>query len=382
MSMKRVFFASALIFSATAFAQQADISGKDFLSGAGDARLESIAKQAAAEGKKLVVTAPTYWQGKVASKLHAGAANVEVSMNEGFFENVLVRIEDNKPVAKAEPPKADAARAEGRKADAVKTESAKAEVAAKTEAKHAEAARAEAARIAAAKAAADRAAAEKAAAERAAAARASAAEAAAAKIAAAKAAAAKAATDAIAATKAGMEKNLNNGSPAAGNLSAAQLKAGDVVYVDGSVRGVVRRTSTRLTLYWLDGPLDLDRIELMPDSAGRYKVIRPLDMNAAPVLRSRSGGHFIAAVPPAGSTERNSLVRQFAEGRDVTGSLSPTDLRHGDLIYMAGTSAALVVRRGSTGFSRYWLEGDLNLGQTGLIKQGDNVYRVLSDTIK
>lgn len=382
MSMKQVLFASALIFSTTAFAQQVDISGKDFLSGAGDARLESIAQQASAEGKKLVVTAPTYWQGKVASKLHAGASTVDISMNEGFFENVLVRIESNKPVAKAEAPKADAAQVETKRAEAARSEAANAEAEAKVAAARAEAARTEAARVAAAKAAADRAAADQAAAEQAAAARAAAANAAAAKIATEKAAAAKAAADAIAATRAGMEKNLNSGNPAEGTLTPAQLKAGDMVYVDGSVRGVVRRTSTRLALYWLEGPLDMDRIELMPDSTGRYKVTRALDMSGTPVLRSRGGGHFIAAIPAAGSAERNSLVQQFAEGRDVADSLRPSGLRHGDLIYTAGTSAALIVRRGSTGFSRYWLDGDLDLSQAGLIKQGNNVYRVLSDTVK
>ena len=100
---KRILFASAL-FSTVAMAQEVNISGKDFLSGAGDARLADIARQAAASGKKLVVTAPQYWQGKVAAKLHAGAANASVQMSEGFFENVLVRIEDNKaaPAAKGD----------------------------------------------------------------------------------------------------------------------------------------------------------------------------------------------------------------------------------------------------------------------------------------
>src|SRR5450432_577130 len=122
--LKRILFASAL-FSTAAIAQQVDINGKDFLSGAGDARLAEIARQAAASGKKLVVTAPAYWQGKVAAKLHAGAANASVQMSEGFFENVLVRIEDGRPApakgdaaTAAEPPRADAARADAARAAA------------------------------------------------------------------------------------------------------------------------------------------------------------------------------------------------------------------------------------------------------------------------
>jgi len=130
--LKRILFASAL-FSTAAIAQQVDISGKDFLSGAGDARLAEIARQAAASGKKLVVTAPQYWQGKVAAKLHAGAANASVQMSEGFFENVLVRIEDNKPApakadaATAEAPRAVTAKADAAKAAAVKADAARAE---------------------------------------------------------------------------------------------------------------------------------------------------------------------------------------------------------------------------------------------------------------
>ena len=74
---KRILFAATLV-SSSAIAQEVDVNGKDFLSGAGDARLADIARQAAAQGKRLVVTAPDYWQSKVASKLHAGASNIEV----------------------------------------------------------------------------------------------------------------------------------------------------------------------------------------------------------------------------------------------------------------------------------------------------------------
>src|SRR5450631_2580771 len=137
MMLKRILFASALV-STAAFAQQVDISGKDFLSGAGDARLAEIARQAAAAGKKLVVKAPPYWQSKVAAKLHAGAANVSVQMSEGFVEDVLVHLEDNK----AAPAKAEAVAPEAPKADVVKADTAKAD-AAKAAALKAEAAKVE-----------------------------------------------------------------------------------------------------------------------------------------------------------------------------------------------------------------------------------------------
>ena len=104
----------ALFFAGAALGQQVDVSGKDFLSGAGDAKLAGIAQQAAAAGKSLEVTAPDYWQAKVAAKLHAGAADVAVKSNNGFFENVLVKIVDAAP-AKAVAPTPDV---QGEKASA------------------------------------------------------------------------------------------------------------------------------------------------------------------------------------------------------------------------------------------------------------------------
>jgi len=390
---KRILLASALVSSA-AFAQQVDISGKDFLSGAGDAKLADIARQAAASGKKVVVTAPKYWQDKVAAKLHAGAANVTVQMSEGFFESVAARIEEGKAAApKVEPKpeaapapapadtaKADAAKAEAAKAAAAKAEAAKAE-AARAEAARAEAARAEAARAEAARAEAARAEAARAEAARAEAAKAEAARAEAAKAEAAKAAAAKAVADKIAATKQRMEKNLNDGKAADGTIKSSDLQKDDLVVVDGDIRAVARRAGVHTQMYWLEGELNLDRAELVPMGDGRYKVNEPL--KATVVLRGghETAQHFAAAVPAADSAERKAMQQQYADGKDITGSLHPTDLRTGDLVY-TGKGCAVVARRAGIELVRYWLDGDFNVGQTGVQKQGGNAYRVLTDTIK
>jgi hypothetical protein len=381
---KRILLASALL-STAALAQQVDISGKDFLSGAGDARLADIARQAAASGKKVVVTAPKYWQDKVSAKLHAGAANVNVQMSEGFFESVAVRIDEGKAApVKAEPaPAADTARADAARAAALKADAAKAD-AARAEAERADVARAEAARAEAAKAEAARAEAARAEAARAEAARAEAAKAEAAraevaKAEAAKAAAAKAAADKVAAVRQRMEKGLNEGKPAEGTISATDLQKDDFVAVDGDIRGVVRRSGVHTQLFWLEGDLNLDRVELVPLDGGRYKVIEP--MRGTVTLRTREKTqNFSAKVPASGSADRKSLQQQYAEGKDIAGSLHPSDLRQGDIVY-TGNGCAVVVRRAGIDLLRYWLEGDVNLGQTGLIKQG-NAYRVLTDTIK
>ena len=386
--LKRLLIASAL-FSTVAMAQEVNISGKDFLSGAGDARLSDIARQAAASGKKLVVTAPQYWQGKVAAKLHAGAANASVQMSEGFFENVLVRVEDNKAepakadAATAEASKADAAKADAAKADAAKAAAAKAEARAaaeKTAAEHAAADQAAAVQAAAQKAATERAAAEKAAAD-AATAKVASEKIAVQKAAAEKAAAEKTAADKLVAARQNMEKNLNDGRPAAGSLAVTQLLKDDQVFIDGSIRGVVRRVGAHPQMYWLEGELNFDRIELLPSGAGRYNVVADIHETANPTLRTHTSAHFVGNVPPPESAERKSLQQQYAEGHEILGSLHPTDLRSGDIVY-TGEGAAVVARRTGLDLLRYWLDGDLNLGQTGINKQGGNAYRVLTDTVK
>lgn len=392
---KRILLASALV-STAALAQQVDISGKDFLSGAGDAKLADIARQAAASGKKVVVTAPKYWQDKVAAKLHAGAANVSVQMSEGFFESVAARIDEGKAAApKAEPKpeaapaaadtakadaaKAEAARAAAAKADAAKADAARAE-AAKADAARADAARAEAARADAARAEAARAEAARAEAARAEAAKAEAARAEAAKAEAAKAAVAKAAADKIAATKQRMEKNFNDGKDAEGTVGPSDLQKDDLVVVDGDIRGVARRSGVHTQLFWLEGDLNLDRVELVPLGDGRYKVNEP--MRGTVTLRTHEKTqNFAAKVPAPDSAERKSLQQQYADGKDITSSLHPADLRQGDIVY-TGSGCAVVARRAGIDLVRYWLDGELNLGQTGLIKQGGNAYRVMTDTIK
>ena len=383
---KRILLASALMAATAVSAQEVSIDGKDFLSGAGDARLADIAKQAASSGKKLVVTAPQYWQDKVAAKLHAGAANATVQMKEGFFENVLVRVEDAKAAApKPEPaaPAADTSKDDAAKA-AAKAEAAKADVAraeaARAEAARAEASRQEAQRAEAARAEAARAEAARQEAARAEAAKAEAARAEAAKAEAAKAAAAKAETDRVANAKQRLERNLNEGRAAEGSINASGLQTGDLIVVDGEIRAVARRSGAHTQLFWLDGDLNLDRVEILPLGENRYKINEPLKSTL--VLRTHEKTqNFSAKVPAADTPERKSLQQQYAEGHDITETLRPADLREADQLY-TGKGAAVVTRRAGNELLKYWLEGDINLGQTGLLKQGANVYRVQTDTIK
>ena len=103
--MKKRFFLLAALAASSAWAQQnTDISAEQFNSGDANAKLSTLGRQAAASGKRLVVTAPSHWHAQIAAKIRAGG-NADVVLKEGFYETVLVRIEEKAAEpAKPEPP--------------------------------------------------------------------------------------------------------------------------------------------------------------------------------------------------------------------------------------------------------------------------------------
>ncbi|HSE12853.1 MAG TPA: hypothetical protein VLB69_09470 [Rudaea sp.] len=382
---KRILFTGALLAAGTAAAQEVAISGKDFLSGAGDAKIAELARQAAASGKTLVIIAPPYWQDKATAKAHSAAANANVRTSDAFFENVMVRVEDAKPAAKpaeAAPKAPPPAKAEVRpepkpeprpappaRRPVVEEAPAPAPRPAPVEApppppprvevKPEPAAAAPAPTPAPAPVAAPPPAAHP------------------------PAPAAKPAPDPSIAIKKRFEQNLNGGQPAEGTLEVAQLQKDDMVYENGSVRAVVRRFGPHTQLFWLEGELNTDRAELVPTGTDRYRVNEPIRNVANPTLRG--GGKttalkFVGNVPAPKSPARTALERQYNDGRDIGATLQAADLHAGDLIYTA-EGAAVVIRRSSIGMERYWLLGEIDLHQTGLQQQG-NAIRVLTDTVK
>jgi len=383
--LKRLILASALV-AGSAFAQDnTDISGANFQSGKADGQLAALGKKAAASGAKLVITAPADWHAKIAAKVKAGG-NADVVLREGFYENVLVRVESKGAAAAAAKPtetertsKADAekakAEAEKAKADAerVKAEAAKAQAEVEKSRAEAEKAKAEAeaararadAQVAAARAAATPAPAPVAAAP-----------APAAKPAAS--AAPVADTDAI---RARLEKSINEGRSARGDLAVGRLQSGDTIYVDGSVRGVVRREGNRPTLYWLDGDLDLRRMELKVLAPNRYQVLSEIRGDGTLRREFTTGATSVdAREPTAGSAERGALEKSINDGRAIAATLAPSALRTGDVLYVNG-SAVAVVRRSGSDLARYWVVGQLDLQQAGLQPDGANKFRVVADTV-
>jgi outer membrane biosynthesis protein TonB len=380
---KRILFTGALLAAGAASAQEVAISGKDFLSGAGDAKIAELARQAAASGKTLVITAPPYWQDKAAAKAHSAAANASVRTSDAFFENVMVRVEDTKaakaapaesapkpappakpevkPEPKPEPRPAPPVRKPVEEAPALAPKPAPVEtpppppppVEVKPEPPVAAPPPAPAPVVAPPPAAAP------------------------------VAPAAKPAADPSVAIKKRFEQNLNGGQPAEGTLEVAQLQKDDIVYENGSVRAVVRRFGPRTQLFWLNGELNMERAELVPTGTDRYRVSEPIRNVANPSLRGGAKANalkFVGNVPAPKSPARAALEKQYNDGRDISGTMQASDLHAGDLIYTA-EGAAVVIRRTSVGMERAWLTGEIDLHQTGLQQTG-NAIRVLTDNVK
>jgi len=373
MKVRKLLLAAAIAVAAPAFAQQnVDISGAEFQAGNGDSKLATVGREAAKSGKRIVVTAPQEWHAKIAAKIRAGGA-AEVVMKDGFYENVLVRVEEKpaeppKPEPKPEPKRVASERvpqdvpgpkptlpppSEPAPAPVVAA-APPAPVAAPPPVQQAPTPQVQAPPPAA-------------------------------QVAVAKPAAAPvpAAPDVTKIQKR-MEESLNNGRAAEGPLSVSGLQSGDFIFVDGAVRAVVRRESLRPRMFWLDGDLDLRRAELKELGPNRYQVINPIVGGTNYALRDERAADtksLVATVPPANAPERATFERDYNDGHSIDETITIEKLRAADLVY-AGKGMAVVVRREGPKLTRYWLEGTLDLGQPGLQKDGTNKYKVISDTIR
>lgn len=362
--LKKLVLATALVVATQASAQQnTDITGADFSSGKADATLAELGRKASGSGQRLVITAPSEWHAKIAAKVRAGG-KADVVLRDGFYENVLVRVEDKAAEAKPEPEKKVAARSEAKPAPEAEPVAAAHPLAAasptppvRPAASTPQAAPAVAPAPAPAPAAKP-------------------------VQTAAVSAPAKAApavdTDAI---KQRFEQSLLGGRSAEGSLPVASLQSGDTIYVDGPVRAVVRREGLRAVLYWLDGDLDLRRSELKVVADNRYQVLSSIRGEGTLRREFETAATLEFAVPGADAPERATLERTINEDRAIDDSLPTTQLRAGDVIYTS-KGAAVVVRREGTRLSRYWLQGSLDTRQSGLRADGANKFKVLNDNVR
>ena len=109
--MKKCLFLLMAMVATSALAQQnVDITAEQFSSGQANARLTSLGREAAASGKRLVVTAPQHWHAQIAARIRAGG-NADIVLKDGFYETLLVRVEDKAAEPVKPEPKAAVAEA-------------------------------------------------------------------------------------------------------------------------------------------------------------------------------------------------------------------------------------------------------------------------------
>ncbi len=386
-------FAVAAVTPGWLVAQEVAITGKDFESGAADAKLAEIARQAAASGKSVVVTAPPYWQGQAASKLHAGAGNVQVKTADAFFENVLVRIVDAPAEKVVEKPKVEAKPVVAAKPEAKPVTAPAPKVAVKPAAPKVEPAPAPAAAHCGAGARAGRSVRSGFGARTGACARcrrcaATGRRAGARRSGTGTSAPVTSAPVASAPSPAAAQANLADarkkfeakmGKPVEGSVKPGQLQKGDEIFVSGPARAVVRRFGAHVQMFWLDGDLNLERTEIAMTEAGHYKVLEPINEVAATSVRQMhtTPQIFTAEIPAPKSQVRTDMEKHFNEAKEINGSLTAEQLRYDDLFYVY-RKYAVIFRRTDLSFDRYWLKGSIDLNQAGIVKDGD-AYRMVSD---
>ena len=395
-SFKTVAFLGGLIFFSAfvpglLMAQEVAINGKDFESGAGDAKLAEIARQAAASGNTVVVSTPPYWREKAIAKLRAGSANVHLKTNDAFFENVLVRIVASEPGAKpaAEPaPKVAEVRT-----PRVAPESRPAPIVAREPPAAVEQTRVAARpapippHVAPAPPSAPSATAAPPVAVAKLETAASAVPAAAPPLPAAPPSAAppppvgRQTGPNLAEARRQLGNQLGLGNSVDGTIKVGQLRKGDQIFVHDPARAVVRRGGAHVQLFWLDGALNLERVEISQSGAGRYRVDEPIRNVASPSLRALHSTPqiFAAQIPMEKSSIRTDMERHFNNAKEITDRLHPDQLQYDDLFYVY-RKYAVVFRRTDAGFDRYWLEGEVDLNQAGVVRDGD-AYRVVSDRL-
>jgi hypothetical protein len=395
--MKRWFLLAALT-AGNVMAQSADISGAQLIAGDADARLQSLAREAAAGNRKLIISAPEYWHEMILEQVRRGGGDaLQVEVRDSFAEAVMVRSDTlvpAEPVAAVEPepapepvvqtpppaapapaprpapapapvqpaprpavpapaPAAVAQQATPRPQPVQPAPAAPRPVAAPPVPRPAAPAPAPAQPVAAVPAPAP---------------------------ASASASAASAAAE-TAAIKRRLETSLNDGERITRTIGQTSLEPKDVLYVRGDVIAVQRRDGLRSQLYWLEGGIELMRVELRETGPNRYVVVEPVRNVDNPRLRAvrlEERDLFTAGAPEKHAEERVQMERRYGTGRPIEATLGPTQLRQRDVVYV-GDDLSVVVRVSGLELERYWLVGRINLGRTELLKDGNNKYRVMQD---
>ncbi len=395
--MQRLILLATLV-AGTAIAQNADISGAQLISGDADAQLQQLARQAASGNRKLIISAPEYWHEMILEQVRRGGGDrLQVEVRDSFAEAVMVRSDvrggTQAPAVAATAAAAPAAPVPA--AAAVPTPAPAAPLATRAPVAPAPVSRpapapastANRAPPTAATPAPARTAPQPALAPRPLAATAAPPPASTPGATPARAAAkaqvvtTDSAQAQVTAIKRRLEADLTEGQPIARTLVHTQLEPKDLLFVRDGVIAVVRRTSVRKSWFWLEGDIELRRVELRELGPNRYEVVEPLRALDNPRLRgvqSRESTMLAASEPQKHAAEREQLERRFNGGSRITATLPPTQLNQRDVIYV-GEALSVVVRVNRLQLERYWLVGRIDLGRSELLKDGNDKYRVLEN---
>ncbi len=272
MKIRGLVLAVALAAGSVAAQQSADIKGEDLTSGAADARLAGIGREAAASSQRVVVTAPQYWHGSIAAKLRAGGGSrLNVVLRDGFYENVVIRVEAATPEP---PPRAEAPPAR----------------------------------------------------------------------------------------------------PAAERTAAPAPTPPPARPAPPPSPSPAPAEPTRTTApepARAETPAPAPAPPVQPPAPA--PAAAPPAAEAAP-LQPPMFDRF--AEPSDVAEERSFLERSYNDNRRIRSRLKPGDLKPGDTVYTRNGAAVVIRREGGT-LDRYWLEGQLDLEQAGIVKEGGNKYQVL-----
>jgi outer membrane biosynthesis protein TonB len=275
--MKKCSILLMALVATSAWAQQnIDITAEQFNSGAANSQLTALGRQAAASGKRLVVTAPQHWHAQIAARIRAGG-KADVVLKDGFYETLLVRVEDEAPEpAKPEPKPAPVAVAPKPAPAPVRTqpEPRKVEVApappaqpmVETPPPAPAPAPAPVVQTPPPAAAPAPAAVEEPMAS---------AEPAAPEVVDPKAPIMLVTTEPGDAdpVREAMEKRYNEGKRIAERVDPANLRVGDVIYAGKAAAVVVRRERSRILRMWLIGSLNVNQLGISNEGVNKYKVL-------------------------------------------------------------------------------------------------------------
>ncbi|MFZ1619975.1 hypothetical protein [Dokdonella sp.] len=279
--MKKVFFALTALLASSAWAQQnIDITAEQFNSGAANAELTTLGRQAAASGKRLVVTAPQHWHAQIAARIRAGG-QAEIVMKDGFYETLLVRVEDKA----AEPAKPEPVAAAAKPA------------------------------------------------------------------------------------------------PVAAPAPTPTPRPAPVAEPPAAIEPPPPAPVVEVPVAEPEpAPEVVAPPQPPPVQAAVPAVVEeaPAAAAEAPVVVDPKAPVMLVAVEP-GDTDpvRESMEKRYNEGKRISERVQPGSLREGDVIYTAA-GAAVIVRRENNRMIRMWLDGTLNLNQTGLSVEGGNKYLVVN----